>query len=1089
MKKIVLYILVLVFATSCSEEKLESPLFTLKDNHSIGLDFSNDLSYTNDFNVYKYRNYYNGGGVAIGDINNDNLVDVYMISNQNDNQLFLNKGNWKFENITQSAGTGGTRSWSTGVTMIDINADGLLDIYVCNSGDVKGDNKENELFINNGDLTFTESAAEYNLNDKGYSTQASFFDYDKDGDLDAYILNNSFQAIGSFNLRVSERPKRDLLGGDKLMRNDNGKFVDVSEEAGIYGSVIGFGLGITVGDVNNDQWEDIFISNDFFERDYLYINQKDGTFTEELTEQIPSISGASMGADIADINNDGYNEIFVTEMLPSEYERLKTVTTFENWDKYQYNVKNGYYHQYTHNYLHLNNGNNTFSDISRLSGIEASDWSWGALFFDMDNDGQKDIYIANGIYKDLTNQDYLQYIANESVLASVIKDDGVDYKQLIDIIPSNKVANHAYHNQGNLNFVKFTSSGLLTEGFSNGAAYGDLDNDGDLDLIVNNVNMPSFIYENHSNENEDNNFVKVILKGNDQNTKAVGATIKATTENTTQLFENQPIRGFQSSMDNRINIGIGKATVVDLEVIWPDNTYSQISQVKAGSTIDLDIGDAKAQQTVSPNKSEKAIAQSSTTLPYVHKENRYVDFNQEGLIYHMMSTRGPCASVGDLDGDKQLDIFVPGSKGKESEVWTKDQNNSYLLHHSVEKSKGAEHIKCELFDADGDGDLDAYLASGGVEITKYSDVLFDQILLNDGTGKMVTTAQRLPNAQERISTGAIASSDIDSDGDIDLFVGERVKIGYYGAKCKGYILINDGKGNFEDMTSSIASELSNTNMITDAKFEDMDGDGDEDLIVAGEFMPITVYENKGGKFEKVDLGKTLNGWWNVIETLDIDNDGDLDIVAGNHGLNSRFKASDEFPVKMYYSDFDGNGYPEGVLAFTREDGKDYPYALRHNLTKRLPKLQKKFKDYEAYKTASIDKIFTPEELDATEISEVNELRSLVLINNGNFKFFKAVLPQEVQMSPMYAIANLDIDEDGDQDLIMGGNLYRVQPEMGRYDASYGHILRNDGKGNFTDVSRELGFLVKGEIRDIEVIDDVIYIFKNNEAVQTFEIKK
>ena len=1089
MKKIVLYFFILFFMTSCSEEQSDAPLFTLKDNPSIGLDFVNNLDYTNDFNVYKYRNYYNGGGVAIGDINNDNLVDVYMIANQNPNQLFLNKGNWKFENITSNANVGGTRSWSTGVTMVDINADGLLDIYVCNSGDVKGDNKENELFINNGDLTFTESAAQYNLNDKGYSTQASFFDYDKDGDLDAYILNNSFQAIGSFNLRVSERPKRDLLGGDKLMRNDNGKFVDVSVEAGIYGSVIGFGLGITVGDVNNDQWEDIFISNDFFERDYLYINQKDGTFSEELTEQIPSISGASMGADIADINNDGYNEIFVTEMLPSEYERLKTVTTFENWDKYQYNVKNGYYHQYTHNYLHLNNGNNTFSDISRLSGVEASDWSWGALFFDMDNDGKKDIYIANGIYKDLTNQDYLQYIANESVLASVIKDDGVDYKQLIDIIPSNKVANHAYHNQGNLNFDIYTSSGLLTEGFSNGAAYGDLDNDGDLDLIVNNVNMPSFVYENNSNNAEGSNFVKIILKGSEQNTKAVGATIRATSQSETQLFENQPIRGFQSSMDNRINIGIGKATEIDLEVIWPDNTVSNISQVKAGTTLELDIDDSKKSKKIDASKASITVVQSATTLPYEHKENRYVDFNQEGLIYHMMSTRGPCASIGDLDGDKQVDIFIPGSKGKESEVWIKDENNSYELLSSIEKSKGAEHIKCELFDADGDGDLDAYLASGGVEITKYSDVLFDQLLLNDGTGKMTATVQRLPNAKERISTGAIASSDIDGDGDIDLFVGERVKIGYYGAQCKGYILVNDGKGNFEDQTSEFASDLSNSQMITDAQFADLDGDDDEDLIVAGEFMPITVYQNNEGKFEKTDLGKSLSGWWNVIETLDIDNDGDLDIVAGNHGLNSRFKASAEHPIKMYYSDFDSNGYPEGILAFTREDGKDYPYALRHNLTKRLPKLQKKFKDYETFKTASIDKIFTPEELSKTEISEVNELRSIVLINNGNLQFTKAILPQEVQLSPMYAIAHHDIDDDGDQDLIMGGNLYNVQPEMGRYDASYGHILQNDGKGNFTDVSRALGFNVKGEIRDIEVIDNVIYVFKNNEAVQTFEINK
>ncbi|MEM1216891.1 MAG: CRTAC1 family protein, partial [Bacteroidota bacterium] len=556
-------VLLLALTWSCGSGNGDTPAsttdtwFERKDNATIGMEFSNDLQYTNEFNVYKYRNFYNGGGVAIGDVNNDGLADVFMTANQGANRLFVNRGNWQFEDVTERAGVGGERAWSTGVTMADVNADGLLDIYVCNSGDVAGDNKENELYINQGNLQFKEQAAAYNLNDKGFSTHASFFDYDKDGDLDVYVLNNSFQAIGSFNLRKNERPKRDELGGDKLMRNDGGRFVDVSEDAGIYGSVIGFGLGVTIGDVNNDNWEDIFVSNDFFERDYLYINQQNGTFKEDLTNQMRSISGASMGADIADINNDGYQDIFVTEMLPSEYQRLKTVTTFEDWDKYQYNVKNGYHHQFTRNVLHLNRGDDAFSEVSRFAGVEASDWSWGALFFDMDNDGNKDLFIANGIYRDLTDQDYLQYIANESVIQSIVSETGVNYEELIEIIPSNKVANHAYRNAGEVGFSPFTESGLLEPSFSNGSAYGDLDNDGDLDLIVNNVNMPCFVYENRG---DNGNYLKLKLEGTGQNPFAIGSTVRVTAGTQTWTVENQPTRGFQSSMDPKILVGVGEAT-------------------------------------------------------------------------------------------------------------------------------------------------------------------------------------------------------------------------------------------------------------------------------------------------------------------------------------------------------------------------------------------------------------------------------------------------------------------------------------------------------------------------------------------------
>ena len=565
---IALCCMVMMLVSSCEEKT--NTLFEIQDNRSIGMAFENTLEFSNEFNVYTYRNFYNGGGVAIGDINNDGWADVYLTANQKPNQLFLNKGDFTFENISESAGIGGNRAWSTGVTMVDINADGYLDIYVCNSGDVSGDSKQNELFINQKDNTFKEEAAAYGLADKGFSTHASFFDYDKDGDLDVYLLNNSYQAIGSFDLRRNERPKRDVLGGDKLLENQDGIFVDVSEKAGIYGSVIGFGLGVTVGDVNNDGWEDIYVSNDFFERDYLYINNRDGSFKETLTVSINSISGASMGADMADINNDQKADIFVTEMLPSNYERLKSVTTFENWDKYTYNVKNGYYHQYTRNTLQLNNGDNTFSEIGRLAGVEASDWSWGALFFDMDNDGLKDLFIANGIYRDLTDQDYLQYVSSDEVINSIVTNNQVDYARLIDIIPSNPIKNQAYKNLGDLKFNRDAALGLETKGFSNGAAYGDLDNDGDLDLVVNNVNMPLFVYKNTSENKTNNNFIQFNLKGTGKNTFAVGTLIEVSQGDNTYSVAQQPIRGFQSSMDQRPHIGLPSDNSVQVKVTWPN---------------------------------------------------------------------------------------------------------------------------------------------------------------------------------------------------------------------------------------------------------------------------------------------------------------------------------------------------------------------------------------------------------------------------------------------------------------------------------------------------------------------------------------
>ena len=789
-------VLLLLISMSCCTQKPKPPVvqkvFESLDSTQTGINFSNNLSYNNEFNVYKYRNYYNGGGVAIGDINNDGLADIYFTSNLEKNRLYLNLGDFKFQDITEKAQVGGSRPWSTGVTMVDINSDGFIDIYVCNSGDLNGENKQNELFINNGDQTFKEMAADYNLDDKGFSTHASFFDYDKDGDLDVYILNNSYQAIGSFDIRRNERGKRDVLGGDKLMENVDGKFIDVSEKAGIYGSVVGFGLGVTVGDVNNDGWEDIYVSNDFFERDYLYINNRNGTFSEQLEDQMTAISAASMGADMADINNDGYNDIFVTDMLPSDYQRLKTVTTFEDWNKYQLKLNSGYYHQFTRNTFQLNNTDNSFSEIGRLSGVEASDWSWGALIFDMDNDGFKDLFIANGIYRDLTDQDYLQFISNEEIMKSIVTNNTVDYAKLIEIIPSNKIKNQAFKNLGALDFEPYEASGLEMESFSNGAAYGDLDNDGDLDLVVNNLDMPAFVYRNATIDRGLGHYIKLVLKGDQKNSNAIGSKIELGPH--FMSLENQPVRGFQSSMDVRPNFGFQEETPISLKVTWPSGKVTELKDVKVDQTLTLAEKDATFLKKDSITNKKTLFQRADIAIAYTHRENRFVDFDRDRLLNQMCSTEGPRMSMGDVDQDGHADFFIGGPKGI-APVLLMGNGTGYRPKEtkSFDSNSDSEDAASLFFDADDDGDLDLYVCSGGVEFSQYANSFYDRLYFNDGKGNFSLSDQKLPEQTTVHSTASVAASDVDGDGDLDLFVGERIVPLKYGVPCSGFLLKNDGR--------------------------------------------------------------------------------------------------------------------------------------------------------------------------------------------------------------------------------------------------------------------------------------------------------
>ena len=1110
--KRLIWLLLPLFLFACSSQKQEQSvdsLFTLMPASITHADFVNHLDYDEQlkkkFNIYTYRNFYNGGGVALGDVNNDGLIDIFLTSNMSSNVLYLNKGNFEFEDISEKAGIAGKGEWSTGVSLADVNGDGLTDIYVCNSGNVEGDEKRNELYINNGDLTFTEMAETYGIDDRGYSTHGAFFDYDKDGDLDLYLLNNSFKAIGSFNHNDNQRLVRDSIGGDKLLRNDGNKFTDVSVDAGIYGSIIGFGLGVTVGDIDQDGWMDIYVSNDFFERDYIYLNNQDGTFRETLTDMMRSISAASMGADMADINNDHYPEIFVTDMIPQDDDRLKTKTTFDSWDSYSTNIKNDYHNQFTRNMLHLNNADGTFSEIGRLTGVYATDWSWGALIMDLDNDGLKDIFVANGIFQDLTDQDYIQYFSNRDMVMSIVSGNNVDYKTLIDAIPSVKIPSYAFKNMGDYKFEnRAVSWGLAEPSHSNGSAYGDLDNDGDLDIVVNNVNMPMFIYKNETDKLlPDHHYLKVILKGDKPNTAAIGAKVTAKHKGNIVYLEQMPMRGFKSTVDFRPNLGLGSLTMVDsLIVQWPDDRTTVLTDVQTNQILTLHQTDAKTlslKLTDSSSNKNPCFEDISdeNRIEFIHKENDFDDFKRERLIYQMMSTEGPQMCKGDVNGDGLDDVFVGGAKGQAGALMIQKSNGSFKSANKLlfEKDKISEDIDCVMFDADSDGDLDLYVASGGNELPLSSSALSDRLYINNGKGNFAKSPQILP-AGKYENTACVKAEDFDNDGVVELFVGLRLMPFQYGVPVSGYILENDGKGKFTNVTKQIAPELLNIGLIKDMLWEDVNGDGNKDIILAGDWMPLKIFLNENGKFteqKEAFFPEKTDGWWNCLTAGDFDGDGDVDFIAGNHGLNSRFKASTNKPVNMYVNDFDLNGTVEQIISVYEGD-KSYPLALKHDLTRQLPGLLKKYPKYEMYKGQQISDIFPPEQLKNSIHLNAYVLETSLFINDGSGHFTRKQLPVEAQFSTTTTAIINDYNGDGIDDILLGGNLYNVKPEVGRYDASYGTFLLGDGQGNFKYLSSKLsGFHLNGEVRDMVEIStskgEILVVARNNNSLQVLDILK
>jgi len=1089
-KRITLIILALALVSSCKEANNDpktdasekETLFTLLSSEASGISFTNEIENQKNFNIFKYRNFYNGGGVAIGDINNDGLPDIYLTGNMVPNRLYLNKGNLTFEDISEQAGVMGDKPWSTGVVMADVNADGLLDIYVSNAGNLEGNNHDNDLYINNGDLTFTEKAHDYNLAKTGFSTHASFFDYDKDGDLDAYILNNSNIPVSSLGYAEQREVRaQDWEGvphifrgvGDMLLRNDDGKYVDVSEEAGIYGSLIGFGLGVLVTDLNQDLYPDIYVSNDFYERDYLYINNQDGTFREEIKNWTSHLSLSAMGIDIADINNDGFNDIFITDMLPEPEERVKSVMEFEGYNIFDLKQSKDFGQQYIQNTLQLNNGNGTFSEIAYYSGVDATDWSWAGLLFDMDNDALKDIFITNGINHDLTDLDFVDFFANEIIQKMALTGRKESIDSIIEKMPIKPQPNYAYKNNGDITFKNANKEwGFELPTRSNGAAYGDLDNDGDLDLVINNVNTPTFVYRNNTNTQLQHNFIQLKFTGEGENPFAVGTLAKFYFDEQVINQELVPSRGFQSSVDYTMTLGLGKTALIDsIRIIWPNDKTELLTEIKANQVLTLNI--ANAAETYVPkghNPDATLVKELSNDTFTAHKENNYNDFDYEGLIYKKTSQEGPALTVGDVDGDGDDDVYVGGAKKSPGTLYLQTANGKFSVTNQrvFQENVEQEEVAASLFDSDNDGDLDLMIGLGGNEIGQ-QNTYRTKLLLNDGKGNFSRSEMAIPSVFN--NTSVVVPHDFDGDGDHDVFIGSRGVVGIYGLDPK-QLLLENREGTFVDVTERRGYDLKNAGMVTDAIWADIDGDDKKDLITTSEWGTPKIYRSVGKRIAKMESSlDSLHGWWNTVEAADLDNDGDLDLILGNQGENLHYSPDQGQPMKMWVNDFDNNGTIEQIVTQNAKGG-DYPIHQKKELTAQLVSLKKQNLKASDYAKRTIHQLFPKEMLDNAIVKQSGISASVVAINEGNGVFTIKKLPSRTQLSCVCDITCTDVNNDGHLDLIMAGNNFEFKPQFSRLDANYGSVLLGDGNLDFSwqDYAKS-GFFVRDEVKHLKKIKD------------------
>lgn len=1098
------FIITLCLFISCSKpDESSTQLFQQISPNDSHIDFVNELQESNDFNIIEYLYYYNGGGVAIGDINKDGLPDIYFSGNQVPNKLYLNKGGFEFEDITEKSGVAGSGNWKTGVSMVDVNSDGLLDIFVCGVGNYKKFDGRNQLYINNGDLTFTDRTDEYGLAFQGFSTHAAFFDYDNDGDLDMYLLNHSVHTQRSYG-RVSSRHEPDSLAGDRLYKNlfrESGRhfFEDASREAGIYSSAIGYGLGIGISDVNRDGFPDIYVSNDFIENDYLYINNRDGTFTQQLEKVMGHCSRFSMGNDLADINNDDWPDILTLDMLPRDESVIKTSAGEDTYEVYSFKLKYGYHKQVSRNTLQLNqgpidSGQLVFTDIAPAAGVEATDWSWAPLLVDFDGDGWKDIFVSNGIVRRPNDMDYINFISSDSV------QELKDVLPWIQKMPEGKVSNFMFRNNGDLTFEDKTDSwGISVPSFSNGAAYADLDNDGDPDVVVNRINEEPLVYRNNSDVKK---FIKVEVNGDSSggNSHAIGAKVIVTQGSTTQTQEIFPARGWCSSSDYPLMFGIPVPDKpVAVTVIWPDGK-SKI-QMSNGPAIRFSYSPGLPTFDYSRKKDpEFPLMQSDAAPEFKHEENEFNAFSRESLIPHMLTTEGPAMATGDVNGDGLDDVFIGGAKNQPGALFLQSAKGGFIRQSSPDfiQHRLHEDISASFFDADGDGDLDLVVVAGGQEELISPELLKPRLYKNDGNGRLRSVPSSF--ASVYLQASCVKPEDYDNDGDVDLFIGASVMPMLYGMSPVSYLCANDGSGKFTHQPAWLGqSRFDNPTvvrpgMVKDAVWTDVNKDNLPDLVLVGEWMPITVllqqpdhtFRNATNEY---GLQKT-SGWWNSIEAHDFDSDGDEDLVAGNLGWNSRIKASQEKPLQMYLGDFDSNGGSDHIMVYYNGD-KSYPFVSRDELVRQIPSLKKKFLNYRDYRNVKLEDIVTPQQAGNSALMQVKDFSSVYLQHNGS-SFKPVPLPFEAQLFPVFAIYVDDVDMDGFDDMLLTGNLTATQPEFGPYDAGLGLFLKGNGKGGFAALSpMASGFVVRGEGREIRQLknprgEKVYLVSRNNDTVKAFK---
>ncbi|WP_343674769.1 VCBS repeat-containing protein [Chitinophaga sp.] len=1068
-------------------------LFQQLPSKTTGIKFSNPLNETEGLNVLQYEYFYNGAGVAVGDLNNDGLQDLYFTANMQPGALYQNMGNMQFKDITKDAGKGvGGKpdSWKTGVTMADVNGDGLLDIYICYSGKRDDAARRNQLFINQGNMKFVEKAKEYGLDDPGYSTNAVFFDMDNDGDLDMFLLNHSTNKIDNMEF-AKYKALTDSLAGNKLYRNDNNHFTDITLKAGIIQNPLTFGLGVAVADINKDGWEDIYVTNDYNEPDYLYINNHDGTFAERTKETFKHLSHFSMGVDIADYNNDGLPDVLTLDMLPEDNKRQKLLQMEESYEMHDLMKSQDLYEQYMRNMLQLNNGDGTFSEIGQLAGVSNTDWSWCPLFADFDNDGYKDLFVTNGYLRDYTNKDFLRYWGDYKVKKAMEREP-IKFMDLVTAMPVTPLKNYIFRNNHDLTFAnKQQDWGIDQPGVSSGAVYADLDNDGDLDLVVNRINDPAGIYQNMTREQHKTPYLSFKLHGEGKNTQAIGAKVYVYTNGMQQYQEVNPGKGYLGAVSTQLLFGLGSATKADsVLIVWPGNKEQRMRDVAANQLLKVDY----APNAVVPpaTLAKPFFTKADGLLNYKHEEMPANDFKRQLLMIFMYSKTGPVIAKADVDKDGKEDLYVSGNGELPGRIYTQLSSGSFEMNKNMKLEDPAENCVSDaiFFDANGDGYPDLYLAMGGYfNCDPKTPMLQDELFINNGKGILVKAGENLPDVSAN-SKSCVRPCDFDNDGDIDLFVGGRVIPGQYPVSPVSYLLINNGKGKFTVADVPFAK----TGMITDAQWTDLDKDGRKDLVVCGEMMPLSVYINKadGFKDKTADyFDQPQNGFWFSLAVKDVDGDGNDDLIAGNLGLNTQIKASPKEPAELYYADFDKNGNIDPFLNFYIQ-GVSYPYVSRDELNDQIYPMRKKFTSYKNYSDATMKDIVAPDDLAKAGKLTVTETRSLCLLNR-NGKFVVSPLPVEAQFSVVNKILTGDFNEDGKPDLLLLGNHCDNRLKLGSFDAGYGCLLKGDGKGGFTYVDQSAaGICIKGDVKSAGEIaingKNFMVVGVNNEGVSLYKEK-